>query len=62
MESSHPKVVACHDEDDPDGGVQFCEWFQHKVHEDEELVSKIVWSDEATFQLKATANRHNCAY
>lgn len=34
--------------DDPDQIVQFCEWFQHNVHEDEELVSKIAWSDEAT--------------
>jgi hypothetical protein len=31
----------------PDRWVQFCEWFQRKVHKDEEFVSKISWSDEA---------------
>jgi hypothetical protein len=41
-------------EDKPDWRVQFCEWFQHMVHEDEEFLSKIVWSDEATFKLNGT--------
>jgi hypothetical protein len=46
-------------EDDPDGRLQFCAWFQHKVHENEEFASKIVCSDEATFKLNGAANRHN---
>jgi hypothetical protein len=48
-------------EDDPDQSAQFCEWFQHKVHEDE-FVSKIVWSDEATFKLNDTVNHCNCVF
>jgi hypothetical protein len=38
-------------EDNPDGRVKFCEWLQRKVHEDEAFMSKIVWSDEATFKM-----------
>jgi hypothetical protein len=33
---------------DPDQRMQFCEWSQHTAHEDEEFMSKTVWSDEAT--------------
>ena len=39
--------------------MQFCEWFQRMVNE-EEFVTKIVWSDEAQFKLNGTVNRHNC--
>ena len=42
--------------------MQFCEWFQQIVNEDEEFVTKIVWSDEAQFKLNGTVNRHNCVY
>ena len=42
--------------------MQFCEWFQQMVNEDEEFVTKIVWSDEAQFKLNGTVNRHNCVY
>jgi hypothetical protein len=45
--------------DDLDGREQFCEWFQHKIQEDEELVGKIIWSNEATFNLNGTMNHHN---
>jgi hypothetical protein len=38
------------------------ELFQHKVHEDEKLVRKIVWSDEATFKLNGTVNCHKYVY
>jgi hypothetical protein len=48
--------------EDPDRRVKFCEWLQHKVHEDGEFVIKTVWSDEATFKLNGTVNRHNCVY
>jgi hypothetical protein len=34
--------------DDPARRVQFSASFQHKVHDDEKFMSKIVWSDEAT--------------
>jgi len=42
--------------------MQFCVWFQQKVNEDEEFVTKIVWSDEDQFKLNGTVNRHNCVY
>ena len=42
--------------------MQFCEWFQQMVNEDEDFVTKIVWSDEAQFKLNGTVNRHNCVY
>ena len=42
--------------------MQFCEWFQQIVNEDEEFVTKIVWSDEAQFKLNGAVNRHNCEF
>jgi hypothetical protein len=45
---------------DPNRKLQFCEWFQHKVDQDGEFVSKSVWSDVATIKLGSTANLHNC--
>jgi hypothetical protein len=41
-------LLCAMDEDSPDRIVRFCVWFQHKVHEDEEFMSKIVSSDKAT--------------
>jgi hypothetical protein len=34
--------------------MQFCEWFQHIVNEDDEFLMKLVWSDEAQFKLNGT--------
>ena len=42
--------------------MQFYEWFQQMVNEDEEFMTKILWSDEAQFKLNETVNRHNCVY
>ena len=47
--------------DDPDRRMHFCGRFQRMVIEDEEFVTKIVWSDEAQFKLNGTVNRHNCS-
>jgi hypothetical protein len=47
---------------DPDLGAQFCECLQHRVHEYEEFVNKIVWSDEATIMMNGTVNRRSCVY
>jgi len=38
-------------DDETDRRMQFCEWFQQMVNEDEEFVMKIVWSDELKFKL-----------
>jgi hypothetical protein len=36
-----PRLLRAMNAADPDQREQFCEWFQHKVHEDEQLESKI---------------------
>ena len=57
-----PRLLHAINDDDPDSRMQFCEWFQQMVNEDEELVTNIVWSDEAQFKLNGTVNSHNCVY
>ncbi|KAJ4430139.1 hypothetical protein ANN_22349 [Periplaneta americana] len=49
-------------EDDPDKRLEFCEWFLNMCDEREDFQDLIVWSDEATFKLNGTINRHNCVY
>ena len=49
-------------EDDPDRRVQFCENLLGKMHNDEQLVNHIIWSDEAHFSIDGTVNRHNAVY
>jgi len=49
-----PRVLHTINDDDPDHWMQFCEWFQQMVNEDEEFVTKIVWSDEAQYKLNGT--------
>lgn len=57
-----PTLVHALNEDDPDRRVQFCEWYLANCAEDERFPYKIVWSDEATFKLNGSINRHNCTY
>ena len=57
-----PRLLHAINDDDLDRRMQFCEWFQQMVNEDEEFVTKIVWSYEAQFKLNGTVNRHNCVY
>ena len=54
-----PRLLHAINDDDPDRRMQFCEWFQQMVNEDEEFVTKFVWSEEAQFKLHGTVNRHN---
>lgn len=49
-------------EDDFDRRVEFCEQMMEKCTADENFASNIVFSDEATFMLNGTVNRHNCRY
>ena len=49
-------------EDDFDRRVEFCEEMMARIVEDPNFASNIVFSDEATFQLNGTLNRHNCRY
>ena len=46
-----PRLLHEINDDDPNRQMQFCEWFQQMVNEDEEFVMKIVWSDELKFKL-----------
>ena len=57
-----PSLLHAINDDDLFRRMQFCEWIQQMVNEDEEFVTKIVWSDEAQFKLNGTVNRHNCVY
>ena len=54
------RLVHALNEDNPYRRLQFCEWFLHKCDESEDFQNLIVWSDEATFKLNGTINRHNC--
>lgn len=61
----HPyrvKLVHELNEDDPDRRIQFCEEMEQLIHDDPEIVKKICFSDESTFFLNGTVNRHNCVY
>ena len=57
-----PKLVHALNDDDPDRRVQYCEWYLERCNEDAHFSTKIVWSDEATFKLNGSINRHNCTY
>lgn len=61
----HPyKVKLVHElnEDDFDRRVEFCEDMMSRIDDDHNFPSRIVFSDEATFELHGTLNRHNCRY
>jgi hypothetical protein len=57
-----PHLLQAMNEDDPDRRVQFCDWSQHKAHEDMELVRKIAWPDEVTYKVNGRVTRHNCVH
>jgi hypothetical protein len=58
VESVYPKLLQAMNEDDPVRRLQYCEWFEGMVREDEEFAGKLIWSNEAQFKM----NRHNCVY
>ena len=49
-------------EDDSDRMMEYCEWFQHMISEDDEFAGKFVWTDKVQFKLTGTVNCHNCVY
>ncbi|XP_014768026.1 uncharacterized protein LOC106867617 [Octopus bimaculoides] len=57
-----PNLIQALNQDDPDRRVQFCKWYLDKFAEDATFPKKILWSDEATFKLNGSVNRHNCTY
>ena len=58
----HPHLVHGLMEDDPDRRMQMCETFLAGFEEDNQLMRKIIWSDEAKFVLHGSINRHNSIY
>lgn len=61
----HPfklKLVQELSEDDFDRRVEFCDVMMQMISDDPLLLNNIVFSDEATFELSGTVNRHNCRY
>jgi len=49
-------------EDDTDRRLEYCEWFESMMRDDEAFAGKVVWSDEARFKLNCSVNRHSCVY
>ncbi|XP_032670957.1 uncharacterized protein LOC116844012 isoform X1 [Odontomachus brunneus] len=58
----HPyKIKLVHEllEDDSDRRLQFCELMMAQIDADGNLLNRILFSDEATFELNGNVNRHN---
>ncbi len=57
-----PKLLQALNEDDPDRRMEFCEWILDAIEEEPTLLDRILWTDEAIFQINGRVNRHNCVY
>ena len=57
-----PRLLHALNEDDPDRRMEFCEWILNSTQEDPTLLDRILWTDEAIFQINGRVNRHNCVY
>lgn len=57
-----PRLIHALHEDDYDRRLEFCEWFIGCQEDDNQFYRSILWSDEATFKLNGTINRHNSVY
>lgn len=49
-------------EDDPDRRLQFCETMEHLIATQPNYLYRICFSDEASFFVNGSVNRHNCRY
>lgn len=49
-------------EDDPDRRIQFCEDMTEMLRVTPQLLKNICFSDECTFHLNGSVNKHNCRY
>lgn len=49
-------------EDDFDRRIEFCEVMMEKWERNQNFFNNIIFSDESTFMLNGTVNRHNCRY
>lgn len=57
-----PQFVVDLSDDDCDRRAQFATDGLERFEQDEHILDKIIWSDEADFKLNGTVNRHNCTY
>jgi len=62
LKAYKPRLLHALNEDDPDRRVEFCEWILESSQEDPTLLDRILWTDEAIFQINGRVNRHNCVY
>lgn len=61
----HPykiRLVQELNEDDFDRRLEFCETMSARVNQDPHLLFNICFSDECSFFINGTVNRHNCRY
>ncbi|XP_057667048.1 uncharacterized protein LOC130900442 [Diorhabda carinulata] len=61
----HPYHIVLHQQlvdRDYDRRLDYCNWLLHLVYDDLQLLSRILWSDEATFSSDGTVNKHNMHY
>lgn len=47
---------------DFDRRLQFCDWAQNQLAEDPSFFSRVLFTDESTFNNRGGVNRHNCHY
>lgn len=57
-----PRLVHELNEDDFDRRVEYCETFLSLLRNEPDLISRVMWSDEAIFRLNGHVNRHNSTY
>ena len=57
-----PRLVHELNEDDYDRRVEYCETFLSLLRNEPDLISRVMWSDEAIFRLNGHINRHNSTY
>jgi len=61
----HPYHIVLHQElkaQDFDTRLNFCNWLLNMIEDDPELLTHILWSDEATFCCDGSVNLHNMHY
>jgi Helix-turn-helix domain (DUF4817) len=57
-----PKLIHELNEDDFDRRIEFCETFLSLIESEPDIISRVIWSDEAVFKLNGVINRHNSVY
>uniref|UniRef100_A0A158P5N4 DUF4817 domain-containing protein n=1 Tax=Tetranychus urticae TaxID=32264 RepID=A0A158P5N4_TETUR len=58
----HIKLMHKLNEDDFDRRVEWCDSVLVRLEDQDDLLGRIIWTDEAIFSLSQTVNRHNCVY